>query len=103
MINRLKSLLRKSGKKHYTFVIGKLNVAKLANFMEIDIYVLVACHENSLLDSTEFYRPVITPYELELACNPNRKWNGGIVTDFGQLLPGNEINRIYSVPTNDFS
>ena len=89
MINRLKELLRKSGKKHYTFVVGKLNVAKLANFMEIDMYVLVSCYENSLLDSSDFYRPIITPYELELACNPERQWHGAIVTDFQQLLPGN--------------
>ena len=90
VINRLKTLLKKAGKKHYTFVVGKLNVAKLANFMEIDIYVLVACHENSLLDSSEFYRPIITPYELELACNPERHWDGGVVTDFQQLLPGGD-------------
>lgn len=31
--------------------MGKLNVAKMANFMEVDCYVLVACPENSLIDS----------------------------------------------------
>ena len=35
----------------YTVAVGKLNPAKLANFMEIDIYVLVACPHCSLLDS----------------------------------------------------
>ena len=84
----MKALLKKAGKKYYTFVIGKLNVAKLANFMEIDIFVLVACPENSLLDNAEFYRPVITPFELEVACNPERQWNAELVTDFQSILPG---------------
>lgn len=37
--------------QYYTIAVGKLNVAKLANFMEIDVYVLVACPEASLVDS----------------------------------------------------
>ncbi|XP_069794993.1 2-(3-amino-3-carboxypropyl)histidine synthase subunit 2 [Narcine bancroftii] len=87
-IDHLKWIVKQSGKKSYTFVMGKLNVAKLANFLEIDIYVLVACPENSLLDSSEFYRPVVTPYEMEVACNQARKWTGEYVTDFRDLLPG---------------
>jgi len=31
--------------------MGKLNVPKMANFMEIDVYVLIACPENTLIDS----------------------------------------------------
>ena len=37
--------------QYYTIAVGKVNAPKLANFMEIDVYVLVACPENSLLDS----------------------------------------------------
>ncbi|XP_043554955.1 2-(3-amino-3-carboxypropyl)histidine synthase subunit 2 isoform X1 [Chiloscyllium plagiosum] len=88
IIDHLKSVIKKAGKKSYTFVMGKLNAAKLANFMEVDIYVLVACPENSLLDSSEFYRPVITPYEMEVACNQAREWTGEYITDFRDLLPG---------------
>ena len=54
--------------QYYTVAVGKLNVPKLANFLEIDIYVLVACPENSLVDSHDFFKPVITPFEMELAC-----------------------------------
>ncbi|XP_022101645.1 2-(3-amino-3-carboxypropyl)histidine synthase subunit 2-like [Acanthaster planci] len=88
VINQLKTLLKKAGKKTYTFVVGKLNVAKLANFMEVDIYVLVSCPENSLIDSSEFYKPVVTPFEMEIACNRAREWTGEYVTDFRQILPG---------------
>ncbi|XP_041045258.1 2-(3-amino-3-carboxypropyl)histidine synthase subunit 2-like [Carcharodon carcharias] len=87
-IGHLKSIVKQAGKKSYTFVIGKLNAAKLANIMEVDIYVLVACPENSLLDSSEFYRPVLTPFQMEVACNQVRKWTGEYITDFRDLLPG---------------
>ena len=35
MLASLKALCRRSGRKHYVFVMGKLNAAKLANFMEV--------------------------------------------------------------------
>ncbi|KAG0049381.1 Diphthamide biosynthesis protein 2 [Gryganskiella cystojenkinii] len=87
MIKHLKALIESKGKKAYTFVMGKLNVAKMANFMEIDCFVYVACPENSLIDSKEFYRPIVTPFELEIALSKSREWNGDYVTDFQQLLP----------------
>ncbi|XP_056611625.1 2-(3-amino-3-carboxypropyl)histidine synthase subunit 2 [Triplophysa dalaica] len=88
IIEQLKDIIHKAGKKSYMFAMGKINVPKLANFLEIDVYVLVACPENSLLDSSEFYRPVVTPFEMELACNKHRQWTGEYVTDFRDLLPG---------------
>lgn len=90
IINRLKDMIKRAGKKSYTFVVGKLNVPKLANFMEIDVFVLVACPDNSLLDSSEFYKPVVTPFEMELACNSNFEWDGSYVTNFTDLLPGTQ-------------
>ncbi|EOB08895.1 Diphthamide biosynthesis protein 2, partial [Anas platyrhynchos] len=72
VLQHLRQLLRRAGKRSYTLAVGKPNPAKLANFPEVDIFVLVACAQNSLLDSSDFYRPVVTPYELELACNPAR-------------------------------
>ena len=90
ILNRLKSMIKKVGKKSYVFIVGKINVAKLANFMEIDIFVLIACSENTLLDSSEFYKPVVTPYEMEIACNL-REWTGDYPTDFNSLLCGKSI------------
>ncbi|KAI8786696.1 diphthamide biosynthesis protein 2 [Biomphalaria glabrata] len=87
MIDHLKALLKKSGKKSYTFMVGKLNPAKLANFAEVDLYVLVACPESSLLDQSEFYQPIISPLELEIACNQARQWTGDYSLDFTELLP----------------
>ncbi|KAF9919304.1 Diphthamide biosynthesis protein 2 [Lobosporangium transversale] len=87
MIQHLKTLIESKGKKAYTFVMGKLNVAKMANFMEIDCFVYVACPENSLIDSKEFYRPIVTPFELEIALSKSLDWTGKYITDFQQLLP----------------
>lgn len=88
IIQQLKETIRRAGKKSYMFAMGKLNVPKLANFLEIDIFVLIACPENSLLDSSEFFKPVVTPFEMEVACNKNREWSEEYVTDFRHLLPG---------------
>ncbi|XP_070708711.1 2-(3-amino-3-carboxypropyl)histidine synthase subunit 2 [Pempheris klunzingeri] len=90
IIQQLKETIRRAGKKSYMFAMGKLNVAKLANFLEIDIFVLIACPENSLLDSSEFYKPVVTPFEMEVACNKKREWSEEYVTDFRHLLPGGQ-------------
>uniref|UniRef100_A0A8C5QA33 2-(3-amino-3-carboxypropyl)histidine synthase subunit 2 n=1 Tax=Leptobrachium leishanense TaxID=445787 RepID=A0A8C5QA33_9ANUR len=87
-LDHLKDIIRLAGKKSYMLSMGKLNPAKLANFPEVDIFVIVACPENSLLDSREFYRPVVTPHEMEMACNPACEWSGCCVTDFQELLPG---------------
>ncbi|XP_070563663.1 2-(3-amino-3-carboxypropyl)histidine synthase subunit 2-like isoform X1 [Ptychodera flava] len=88
VISRLKEMIKLAGKKSYMFVMGKINVPKMANFMEVDVFVLVACPENSLLDSSEYYKPIVTPFEMELACNQAREWTGEYETDFRQILPG---------------
>ena len=63
------------GKRVYVFSIGKPNPAKLGNFLDIDVFILLACPENSLLDSREFLKPVITPFEAFLAFG-NQEWTG---------------------------
>ncbi|KAK6424506.1 Diphthamide biosynthesis protein 2 [Oleoguttula sp. CCFEE 5521] len=82
------ALITRAGKKSYTFVVGKLNAAKLANFAEIEGWVIIGCWESSLVDSGEFYKPVITPFELEVALQGDgrRQWGGEWVGDFGSLL-----------------
>ncbi|KAJ2028307.1 Diphthamide biosynthesis protein 2 [Coemansia sp. S610] len=86
VIEALKGMIRRAHKKFYVFVVGKLNVAKLANFAEIETYVLVACPENSLVDSKEFFAPVVTPFEMLLALSKSRQWTGDYVTDFHAFL-----------------
>lgn len=89
-IDHVGSLLRRVDRKYYMFLIGKLNCPKLNNFMEVDMYVMVSCNENCLINSKELNKPIITIYELEMAFNSARLWGSEYVCDFRQLLEGNE-------------
>ncbi|XP_066995152.2 2-(3-amino-3-carboxypropyl)histidine synthase subunit 2 [Anabrus simplex] len=87
-VDRVKTLAKNVGKKCYIIAVGKPNVAKLANFPEVEVFVLVACPESSLLDSKEFFQPIVTMHEVELALNSQYVWGEKHVTDFRTLLPG---------------
>lgn len=81
-------LIESKGKKSYVFVVGKVNAAKLANFSEIGGWVVIGCWESSLLESRDFWKPVITPFELGVALQSDseRVWGGEWIGDFGSLL-----------------
>jgi diphthamide biosynthesis protein 2 len=87
MLRALKALCRRAARKHYVFIMGKLNAAKLANFAEVGVYVLLGSAEHSLLDAKDFYRPVVTPYELHVALAEGAEWTGEYMLDYGRLLP----------------
>ncbi|RHY32144.1 hypothetical protein DYB32_002824 [Aphanomyces invadans] len=93
VVQKLQTLIAKYtsavlGRKSYTFVVGKINVPKLSNFAEIDVFCLVACAENSLLDNAEFFKPIVTPYELHLALtHGDSEWSGQYKADFQEVLP----------------
>jgi diphthamide biosynthesis protein 2 len=88
-VSSLQSLISRSGKKYYTFVVGKVNAAKIANFSEIGGWVVVGCWESSFVESGsgEFYRPLITPFELGLCLmgDEERVWDGSWVGDFASV------------------
>ncbi len=67
IIQRVKKIIREAGKQFYTFVVGKVNPEKLANFPEAELFVLISCPENPVLDSRDFFQPIVTPFELEIA------------------------------------
>jgi diphthamide biosynthesis protein 2 len=41
-VERIRGLARKAGKKTYTILMGKPSPVKLANFPEIDVFVMIA-------------------------------------------------------------
>ena len=87
-LSHCQDLIAAAGKKSYTFVVGKLNAAKIANFSEVEGWVVIGCWESSLIESSDFYRPIVTPFELEMAMmnDQERVWGGEWVSDFGALL-----------------
>ncbi|CAL8070455.1 unnamed protein product [Calicophoron daubneyi] len=103
IVKRLQTLLKRAGRSYITLVVGRLNPAKLANISELDVLVIVACPETSLLDSRDFLIPVITPFELECALHSEfvdatetermtRLWNGkNLCLDYQKLLPGGDL------------
>jgi len=90
ILSHVKKLIAAAGKKSYTFVVGKVNAAKIANFSEVGGWVVIGCWESSLFDSKEFWKPVITPFELELVLmgDENRVWTGQWTSDFKDVLQG---------------
>ncbi|KAG0645427.1 S-adenosyl-L-methionine:L-histidine 3-amino-3-carboxypropyltransferase 2 [Hyphodiscus hymeniophilus] len=86
-VTAIKDQIAAAGKKSYTFVVGKVNAAKIANFSEIGGWVVIGCWESSLIESTEFYRPIITPFELGicLMSDEERVWSGSWRGDFESL------------------
>lgn len=77
-ISALRAQIAAAGKKSYTIVVGKLNAAKLANFAEVDGWVVVGCWESGLVEHEGLWKPVITPFELRLALegDETRIWTG---------------------------
>jgi diphthamide biosynthesis protein 2 len=49
ILNRLHLLIEAANKKHYTFVMGRLNEAKIANFPEVDLYCFIANDDTALI------------------------------------------------------
>ena len=88
VVEHVKQRILEAGKKSYTFVVGKLNTAKVSNFSEIDAWVVIGCWESSLITSKDFYKPMITPYELELALQTDeeRMWTGNWDSNYQSVL-----------------
>ncbi|KAF5190188.1 2-(3-amino-3-carboxypropyl)histidine synthase subunit [Thalictrum thalictroides] len=91
MINQMKEMITGAGKKAYTLVMGKPNPAKLANFPECDVFVYVSCAQTALLDSKEFFAPVITPFEAILAFRRGSQWTGSYVLEFRDLIDSSSV------------
>jgi diphthamide biosynthesis protein 2 len=85
-IAELRSLIARSGRKSYTIVAGKPNPQKLANFPEIQSFVLVSCEHAALIDGRDYLQPVITPWEARVAFTRGSHWDGEVRLDFEHLL-----------------
>ncbi|KAL7276244.1 Diphthamide biosynthesis protein 2 [Rhizina undulata] len=89
VLSLLKRQIREAGKKSYLVVVGKVNVEKVANFSEIEVWVGVGCWEQGIVGGEQargFWRPIVTPFELALAMKKGSAWTGEWVVDFESLL-----------------
>lgn len=88
LLNQIIKDIVAAGKKHYMFVVGKPNVAKVANFECVDAWCIIGCGQSGIVIDMygDYYKPIITPYELKLALMPMVTWTGKWVTDFEAYL-----------------
>jgi diphthamide biosynthesis protein 2 len=88
ILSHVQKQITAAGKKYYTFVVGKVNAAKVANFSEVGGWVVIGCWESSLIESKDFWRPMITPWELGIALqgDEERVWTGAWEADFEHIL-----------------
>ncbi|TCD70390.1 Diphthamide biosynthesis protein 2 [Steccherinum ochraceum] len=101
LISHIRMALKRAQKKSYTISVGKLNPAKLANFLEIECFVIVACPENSVVEAKEFLRPIVTPYELEIALQSEPEWTGKYVLDFKEILSSSQQQKQQDVQSGE--
>lgn len=81
-----------SDKTPYTIVVGEPTPQKLANFPEMDIFVLVGSPEVSILPAKGFYKPVIHPWEFIMAAT-GKDWDGSFCANWANMLDDDmEIN-----------
>ncbi|XP_017478088.1 PREDICTED: diphthamide biosynthesis protein 2 [Rhagoletis zephyria] len=92
IVSRLQEMAKARDKKTQIISVGRINPAKLANFLEIDCFVLIGCPFNNLYNSKEYYKPIVSVFEAEMALNPawHMKYPEAYVTDFKKLLPEGE-------------
>ncbi|KAK9353620.1 putative diphthamide synthesis protein-domain-containing protein [Lipomyces doorenjongii] len=89
LILSLQRIIRDAGKKHYVVVVGKPNVAKLANFDVVDVWVVVGCTRGGMIldREGEFFKPLVTPFELKLAMKRDIVWSAGEwILEFDKVL-----------------
>ena len=92
-LRQLRKAAQTAGKKTYTMLMGKPSPAKLANFPEVDVFVLVADPQGQILDSKEYLAPIITPHEAMLAFSEDSEWNEREYRlDFDHILSENIEN-----------
>ncbi|XP_052900802.1 2-(3-amino-3-carboxypropyl)histidine synthase subunit 2 [Anopheles moucheti] len=95
IVSRVQRLAKSRGVRTYLISIGKVNPEKLANFIDIDCFVLVGCPENDIFTSRDFFRPLLSVFEAEMALN--KSWKEKLLTcyttNFPDLLPN---GRLYS-------
>ncbi|PWN41393.1 diphthamide biosynthesis protein [Ceraceosorus guamensis] len=103
LLSHLRKRLQETGRRVYTISVGKLTPAKLANFSEIDVFVLLACPENSLVDATgrthssrDFYKPIVSPFELLHAlkeeADGTHSWSGKYELELSTLLRDSKLD-----------
>lgn len=95
VVKHIQTLAKIRGVRTYLISVGKVNPAKLANFLDIDCFVLIGCPENKLITSREFYKPLLSTFEVEVALNPvwRQQMPERYFVEFKEILPNGKLFR----------
>ena len=101
LIDSIGKRIKDANKKHYIFVVGKPTTAKLANFESIDIWCILGCDYLGIIidQSSDYFKPIITPYELILALREEVSWTGKWITDYRTIF--NELKKDEEMNSSD--
>ena len=76
---RMKKMLEKHGKKGYLLALEHIG-PELIDFYPVDAFVNTACPRIAIDDSVRYAKPLITPFELEVALG-EKQWETGYQFD----------------------
>lgn len=76
---KMKRLLEKHGKKGYLLALEHVG-PDLIDFYPVDAFVNTACPRIAIDDAIRYRKPLITPFELEVALG-EKKWEAGYMFD----------------------
>lgn len=105
VVAHIQKLAKIRSVRTYLISVGKVNPAKLANFLDIDCFVLIGCPENNLITSREFYKPLLSTFEVEVALNPiwSQQMPDHYFVEFKEVLPNGKLFREFDAITIDES
>jgi len=81
IFRRLRKLLKSKGKTVVPFLMAEINPDKLALISQIDAWIQIACPRLSIDWAGGFTKPILTPYEVEVAMNET-SWKDVYPMDF---------------------
>ena len=76
---RMKRLLEKHGRKGYLLALDHVG-PELIDFYPVDAFVNTACPRIAIDDAVKYAKPLITPFELEVALG-DKQWENGYQFD----------------------
>lgn len=93
ILDELKYTLKTNQKKCYTFLLGKITLEKLSNFVDyIDCFILIACPFSDFYEFKTLYKPMVSPLDIKIAFDSNYKWEMIYSFDANYILEKNSKN-----------
>jgi 2-(3-amino-3-carboxypropyl)histidine synthase len=81
IFHRLRKLVQSRGKRIIPFLMAEINPTKLALIDKVDCWIQIACPRLSIDWSGGFGKPILTPYEAEVALHAT-EWQDVYPMDF---------------------